>query len=181
MKTSIFPFVFIISLIFNTNTSAGIGPDDKVEKIDSFPYLYNYQNLYIGGQPTIEELRWLKSRGIKKIINLRSESENKEYSEYAYNEQYLVKELGFEYSSIPVNGAKDYTPGKLEAISVQMNANDKILLHCRTAGRATQFFMAYLVEYRGYSVGEAVAIGRKINYIVPLEQILDTQIIMDKK
>jgi protein tyrosine phosphatase (PTP) superfamily phosphohydrolase (DUF442 family) len=181
MKTSTIILGFFLSIVFNVKAQPGSGPDDKVVKIDSFPYLHKYQNLYIGGQPSLEELRWLKSQEVNKIINLRTDIENIEYSEYAYNEQYIVQELGFAYYSITVNGIQDYTPEKLEAISAQMNDNEKILLHCRTAGRATQFFMAYLIKLKGYSIREAVEIGKKINFSIPLEQILDIEIIMERK
>jgi len=182
MKTSIIILnITLLLLLLSINTQAKSKKDDKVEKIERFKYLYRYQNFYIGGQPFIEELRWLKSKGLNKIINLRSEKENDEYSDYAYNEKSIVKELGFEYYEIPVGGIEDYSPEKLEAISIQMSDNDKIFLHCRTAGRATQFFMAYLIKDKGYTINEAVHIGRGIKFSFPLEQLLDVEIKMEKK
>lgn len=118
---------------------------------------------------------------MNKIINLRTEKENNEYSDDAYNEQSIVKELGFEYYEIPVSGIEGYSPEKLEAVSIQINDNDKILLHCRTAGRATQFFMAYLIKNKGYTINEAVDIGKRLRYSLPLEQLLDIEIKMEKK
>jgi len=181
MKTSIIIFNITLLLVFSLNTQAKSEKDDKVEKIGRFNYLYRYQNFYIGGQPSIEELRWLKSKGVNKIINLRSKEENDEYSDYAYNEKSIAKELGFEYYEIPVSVSKDYSPKKLEAVSIQINDNDKILLHCRTAGRATQFFMAYLIKNKGYTINEAVDIGKRLKYSLPLEQLLDIEINMEKK
>lgn len=172
----------ITLLILNCmNTQAKGENDEKVEKIKRFNYLYRYQNFYLGGQPTLEELHWLKAQGVSRIINLRTEKENNEYSSSAFNEQSLVKELGFEYFEIPVGSTKDYSPGKLKAVSNRIKEGEKILLHCRTAGRVTQFFMAYLVKYQGYTINEAIAIGKNMNFSFPLEQLLDVEISMEKK
>jgi hypothetical protein len=95
MKTSI---ILLISLLIanNLNGQAGNTKDNIVQTIEGFKNLFQYQNLYLGGQPTIEELRWLKSQGVTKIINLRTEAENNEYSAYAYNEKSIAEELGVE-------------------------------------------------------------------------------------
>jgi protein tyrosine phosphatase (PTP) superfamily phosphohydrolase (DUF442 family) len=179
MKSIIFFFIFIFSLVFNLNAQDNIGNTEKVEVIREFKFLFRYQNYYIGGQPTLEALQWLKNQGVIKIINLRSEKENSEYSEYAYDEKTYTQKLGFEYYSIPVDGSKDYFPEKLEAFASLMNNNEKILIHCLSAVRATNFFMAYLVKNKGYSINEAVEIGRNINFVFPLEKLLGTEVRME--
>lgn len=181
MKKGIIILNITLLLAVSIKTHA-IGENDKeVEKIEKFNYLYRYQNYYLGGQPTLEELQWLKAEGVTKIINLRTAKENNEYSATAFDEKSLAMEMGFEYVEIPVGGTKDHSPGKLKAVSNKINENEKILLHCRTAGRVTQFFMAYLVRHKGYSINEAVAIGKKMRFSFPLEQLLDIEIDMKKK
>ena len=127
MKSIIFSFIISFSLIFNLRAQENIGNTKNVEVIKEFKNLYRYQNFYIGGQPTLEELQWLKSQGVVKIINLRTEKENIEYSEYAYDEKVNAQKSGFEYYSIPVDGSKDYTPEKLEAFISLMKNNEIIL------------------------------------------------------
>ena len=82
MKSIIFFFIFSFSLVFNLNAQDNIGNNENVEVIKDFKNLFRYQNFYISGQPTLEALQWLKSQGVSKIISLRSEKENNEYSDY---------------------------------------------------------------------------------------------------
>lgn len=179
MKSIIFFFIFSFFLLFNLNAQGNVRNSERVEVINEFKFLFRYQNFYISGQPTIEALQWLKSQGVTKIISLRSEKENIEYSEYAYNEKSNAQKLGFEYYSIPVDGSKDYTPEKLEAFLNLINMDEKILIHCLSAVRATNFFMAYLIKAKGYTINEAVNIGRSINFQLPLEKLLGTEISME--
>lgn len=171
-------FAFLILIFAAANLSAQISPvkKDTVEVLNDFKNLYHYQNYYISAQPAYETLQWLQSRGVRVIINLRSEKENTDFTPGAFNEVNVCKEMGFEYYSVPVDGLKDYTPAKLDTLSVLLNRNDQIFLHCASGGRATDFFMAYLVKSRGYSVNEAAEIGRKLRFSLPLEKLLDTKI-----
>jgi protein tyrosine phosphatase (PTP) superfamily phosphohydrolase (DUF442 family) len=179
MKSVIYFFIFSFSLVFNLKAQNNIGNTEKVEVIRDFKFLFRYQNFYISGQPTLEALQWLKSQGVIKIINLRSEKENMEYSEYAYNEETYAQKLGIAYYSIPVDISKDYSPQKLEDFLSLMNNDEKILIHCLSAVRATNFFMAYLIKNKGYSINEAVKIGRSMNFQLPLEKLLGTEVSME--
>ncbi len=124
-------------------------------------------------------MKWLKSQGVKKIVNLRTKQENNEFAASAYHEKSNAKELGFEYHSIPINGIKDYTPKKLDVFLSHINENEKIFIHCRTGGRVTHFYMAYLINNEEYTINEAVKIGKDIRFSFPLENLLDTEISME--
>ena len=178
MKTSII-ILFSLLVVYDLNGQTSIEKENSVQIIEGYSNLFRYQNFYLGGQPTIEELRWLKLQGVTRIINLRSEEENKVYSDYAYNEKSIAEELGFEYINIPVDGTKDYTAKKLEEISNQLSTNDKLLLHCNSAGRVTTFFMAYLIKRKGFTINKAVELGKKLRYSNPLEQLLGIEINME--
>ena len=179
MKSTVFSMIVGFSLIFNIYGQENIGNTKNVEVIRDFKNLYRYQNFYISGQPTLEELQWLKSQGVVKIINLRNEKENFEYSEYAYDEKAYAQKSGFEYYSIPVDASKDYSPEKLEALSSLIKNDQKILIHCHSAVRATNFFMAWLIRNKGYTVNDAVTIGKKMNFQLPLEKLLGTEVSME--
>jgi len=172
MKTSM---IILVSLLFTINLfgQASNTKDTPVQRIEGYSNLFQYQNLYLGGQPTIEELRWLKSQGVTKIINLRTEAENNEYSAYAYNEKSIAEEFGFKYCNIPIDVSKDYTPERLEEISIQLKTDDVTLLHCTSGGRATYIFMAYLIKSRGFTINQAVELGKNLKYSNPLELLLD--------
>jgi protein tyrosine phosphatase (PTP) superfamily phosphohydrolase (DUF442 family) len=132
-------FAFLILIFATANLSAQVSPVEKdtVEVLNDFKNLYHYQNYYISAQPAYETLQWIQSRGVRVIINLRSEKENTDFTSGAFNEVNVCKEMGFKYYSIPVDGLKDYTPAKLDTLSVLLNSNDQIFLHCASGGRAT--------------------------------------------
>jgi len=177
---SIIPFViFSFFITFNINARNNTGKIDSVEVIKDFRNLYRYHDFYIAGQPTLEELQWLRYQGVNIIINLRTENENTEFSESAYNEKIIAQKLGFEYYSLPVGGDYDYTPEKLDAFASLINKDDKILIHCLSAGRATTFFMAYLIKNKGYTINKATDIGRNLRFSFPLEMLLDAKISME--
>ncbi|NOX84856.1 MAG: hypothetical protein GXO86_02650 [Chlorobi bacterium] len=168
---------FLMIMMFTFSLTA---QEDSVVKITGFKNLYRYQNFFIAGQPPVEELEWLKSQGVRHIINLRTEEENREVKATAYDEQAWCDKLGFSYDVIPVNGLEGYTPENLEKFIAAINKNEKTLIHCRSGRRANDFFMAYLIEHDGYSVEEATAIGRQIRFVIPLEKILDMQFFLGK-
>jgi protein tyrosine phosphatase (PTP) superfamily phosphohydrolase (DUF442 family) len=171
-------FACVVLCFASSTLLAQVAPQraDSVEVINDFKNLYHYQDYYISAQPTLELLQWLKSREICVVINLRSERENTEFTAGAFNEVNICREMGLDYYSIPVDGLKDYIPAKLDTLSVLLNRKDIVFLHCASGGRATDFFMAYLVKSKGYSINEAAEIGRKLRFTLPVEKILDIKI-----
>jgi protein tyrosine phosphatase (PTP) superfamily phosphohydrolase (DUF442 family) len=140
--------------------------------------MYRYQNFYLSGQPPYEVLQWLAAKDVNIIVNLRTEKENSDFASSSYNEELVAKQLGFKYISLPVDGIKDYTPDKLQEFSGLFEGNDPVFIHCASAGRVTYFFMAYLIKSRGYSIDQAISIGKKLTFSFPLENLLNTKISM---
>lgn len=151
---------------------------DTVETIQGFKNIYRYQNFYLGGQPSYEALEWLKSIGVSTIINLRSAKENQDFTASSFNEESVAAQMGFTYYSLPVDGIKDYTPLKLEEMAGLLMDEKPVFIHCAGAGRVTYFFMAYLIKYRDYRIDEAIEIGKKLTFSLPLENLLDSKITM---
>ena len=147
-----------------------------VRKVDTYKDLFVTGDVYIGGQPSLEMLRWLKNQGVTLVINLRTEKENQDFAGLAFHEAAVVKELGLGYASIPMEKA---TPKHLEAFAELMKpARGKVLLHCASAGRATNLWMAYLVSCQGLSVDAALDIGRQLKFGLPLEELLGGRMTM---
>ena len=143
-----------------------------VETISQFNYLYHFGNFYVGGQPFLEELRWLGEQGVTTIVNLRTEEETREFEQQAYDERVVAEKLGFAYSVVPVNGIEGYTPKNLQAFIHLIDPGTKTLIQCRTAHRATDFFVAYLIQTESYSVKEALNIGQEMKLVLPLARLL---------
>ena len=178
MKSGIIILIFSLLLLIDISGQEIKANDESVEVIKIVNTIYHYDNIYLGGQPTLEELEGLRSKGISKIINLRTDEENRQFTESAYNEMDEAEDLGFVYSSVPVAPARDYSPEKLDEFIAQVNDNENIFVHCASGGRATYFLMAYLVKERGYSIDKAVDIGKQMRFDFPLERLLNVKISM---
>jgi protein tyrosine phosphatase (PTP) superfamily phosphohydrolase (DUF442 family) len=152
-------------------------PIDSVYKVEGKKDCFRSTNFYFGGQPTLETLRWLKSEGVTLVVNLRSEKENKDFAETAFNEENLVRELGMAYVSIPLGGKESYRPQAVDTFAEVLAAHTgKAFVHCLSAGRATYLWMAYLVRHRGYTLDDAATIGRRMKYPTTLEDLLGARI-----
>lgn len=149
---------------------------DSVQVIKEFTNFYCYQDIYLAGQPSLAMLEWLEQEGVGSIINLRTEKENIDFAEMAFDEAEMARKLGFEYHSVPVDGLEAHTPENLEKMADLVIPGKKVLIHCASAGRATNFFMAYLVKYEGYTIDEAVEVGEQLKFIMPLEKLLDVKV-----
>jgi protein tyrosine phosphatase (PTP) superfamily phosphohydrolase (DUF442 family) len=180
MKTTI-PIAILSSLLCFSLAAQDEVIADEVETIEDFYNLYSYQRYYIAGQPSLDELKWLVSQGVTKVINLRTESENEDFTSSSFNESAIVEELGMEYHSIPVSGRSGYNPENLGRLGELTNDDDIVLIHCAGAGRATSYLMAYLVRFKGYTLDKAVDVGQEMTFFLSLENLLDIEISMHEK
>ncbi len=152
-------------------------PIDSVYKVEGKKDLFRSTNFYFGGQPTLETLRWLKSEGVTLVVNLRSAKENKDFAETAFNEENLAREFGMDYVSIPLGEKPSYRPQVGDTFAIVLNSHTgKAFIHCLSAGRVSYLWVAYLSRHRGYSLDDAVAIGKRIKYPTTLEDLLGAKI-----
>ena len=179
MKKFSILFLIIFALAAATHAQVESVSMSSVTEIEEFESLYQYQSYFISRQPNLQMLQWLKDEGVTAIINLRTEGENSDFSDYAFDEENNATDLGFEYFSIPVYGMDGYTPENLNILADILKTRDDVLIHCGSAGRATNFFMAYLIKYRGYTVDEAIEVGKGLRFTLPLESLLDAGIHME--
>jgi uncharacterized protein (TIGR01244 family) len=120
-------------------------------------------DMFIGGQPTEKALRELRARGVTTIVNLRMPEE---MAQVGFDEAALTKELGIKYVHIPMRGTagNPYGPKELDAFAAAMaSAEDKVLLHCTVAWRASHLWAAYLIRERNTPVETALSQARQIN------------------
>lgn len=145
----------------------------KVEKINGYENFYKSGDFYFAGQPNLEAFKWLKQEGVKTIINLRSNDENKEFEKLAFSEDEMAKELEFKYITIPMKGKDAFNPKTLKAFTDAVEAAEgKVLVHCKAAGRVTLVMMAYLIESKGYTMEEAETFGKQVTYFSALDGLL---------
>jgi protein tyrosine phosphatase (PTP) superfamily phosphohydrolase (DUF442 family) len=181
MKLSFLTTFILLLMQFSLYAQDQSATSDSVVVIENRQNLYRYQNFYLSGQPSMDALQWFKSQGVTRIVNIRSEAENEAFKEEAYDEETEAVRLGFDYNCVPVKGSSDYTPEKLKEMSLLLNDNEKVVIHCRSANRVTNFFMAYLVQTRGYTLNEAIEVGEELKFYFPLEDILGRKVKMELK
>jgi len=133
-------------------------------------------DVFISGQPTEQGLRDLRGKGVTTVVNLRSPEEMTK--QVPFDEAALVKNLGMEYVYIPVRGNAEfpYSPAALKSFGAAMTgAKGKVLLHCTVAWRASHMWAAYLIQYRGVPVAQALGQARTINLMDDMRMDGDRQ------
>jgi protein tyrosine phosphatase (PTP) superfamily phosphohydrolase (DUF442 family) len=128
----------------------------------------------VSGQPTEEEIRSLKSRGIFHVFNVRSPEEMNDKAQINYDEAALVKEMGIEYVNIPISGDQyPYRNEVFEAFASMMKTSkDSVLLHCKAGVRARWLMAAYEIKYLGKSPDEVIRSLQSIKvWPLPVEQL----------
>lgn len=121
------------------------------ERIGEIRPLSRWKELYLGGQPSPEDLQELRNQGFHTIINLRKSDE------IDWNESEAVEKLGMEYVHLPFSGPSELTDelfGKaLQSIAAA--GEEKSLLHCASSNRVGAIWYAYRRLEGGLSPDEA--------------------------
>jgi len=170
---------FFLVLSFYSPVTGGKRVDDPALSIeppvliDPDVYLYRAGDIFLGGQPKEKTLDSLAKAGVTLIINIRTDPEVMTHDKEEYPEEDYIKGIGLEYIQIPIGGDAGYTPEAIARIDEAIEKTEgKVLIHCRTAMRATLAWMAWLVRYRDYTLDEAVELGKKARFSFPLEDLL---------
>lgn len=182
MKNYFLPGLFIILLTYQSE-SLGFQEQSLTSVVIDTPQVipdkkdfYKGGDFYFSGQPDESTLRWLADEGVKMIVNLRTEGE---MALVNFDEINLINTLGMDYVSIHIGGMSGYTPEMVDSFAQALqNRKGKVLIHCAIGGRVTLLWMAYLVKYQGLSLNEAVAIGKRMKFTFPLEDLLGTKVFM---
>jgi uncharacterized protein (TIGR01244 family) len=175
-----------LSLVISCAPSENAGPQRAgIEMPDTVPGrkdLYQAGRFYFGGQPDEELLHWMAKDGVEVVINLRTDKEMDTHTKEKFDEVALVGELGMTYLQLPMGGTTGYTPATVDTFAQVLGEHDgKILIHCRSAGRVSYLWVAYLIRHRGFSVDEAIAIGKKIKFRFYLEDLLGYPLTMRRR
>ena len=168
-------------ILSNTNSDIVDLKIDSPILIDSSVFLYQAGDFFLGGQPEMETLDTLVSLGVTLIINIRTEQEVNFQKSTGYDEESYVIKKGLDYIHVPIGGVAGYTPEAINAINNSIKlTKGKVLIHCRSAGRATLAWMAWLIRYNNYSIDDAVDLGKMARFTFPLEELLGFPVSMEK-
>jgi tyrosine-protein phosphatase SIW14 len=111
--------------------------------------------LYRGGQPKREGFDLLKQRGVKTIINLREERDERE----------LVEGLGLKYVYIPLDARDQVSTDDITTFlaTVSDPAHQPVFVHCRRGADRTGFMIGlYRIARQGWTAEQAYDEARAI-------------------
>jgi uncharacterized protein (TIGR01244 family) len=137
--------------------------------------LFRDGRVYVGGQPGEKALASLAQLGVTTVVNVRTPPEMADKTQVPFDEAAEVTRLGMEYVTIPIGGKEyPYSPEAVEKLAQVLERRPgPVLLHCRSGGRVSYLWTAYLVRYGGLSLDAALARGRAMAIPPdPLEQFL---------
>lgn len=109
-----------------------------------------------GGQPTAADLALLQAQGVRTVIDLRGEGEDR-----GYDEATEARRLGLAYVALPIAGKDGITPANAGALQALLAEHgDGVLLHCASGNRAGAL-LALGGAMAGLPHEDALALGRK--------------------
>ena len=124
----------------------------------SVPGIENFhqvdQSLYRGAQPTADGYRYLRSIGIKLVIDLR------EYDQRSVAEEKQVTAAGMRYVNVPMSGLTPPTSEQINKVLDLMEdpSAGPVFVHCkRGADRTGAVVAAYRIEHDSWDNNRALA------------------------
>ena len=119
--------------------------------------------MYFASQPSAEDYALVKAMGIKTVIDLRTEQENR-----GFDEAKTVSDLGMAYVSIPWNSPEQLTDEKLDAMRAALrSAQRPLMMKCGSSNRVGAGWLAYRVLDEGVSVETAIAEAKEVGLRTP--------------
>ncbi len=120
------------------------------------------------GQPSQDRLREVVGQGAR-VISLRYPEEE------SFDEQALVEGLGGSFDRYPTQGGQyleeAFREGMFDLYDAQLAEGGTVYLHCASSNRVGASWALYHYFRRGYSLEEAVAVGREAG-LTSLEELV---------
>jgi len=114
------------------------------------------RDVWIGGQPSAEQLREAAAAGLKTVVNLCGSHE------CGWDEQQVCESLGLRYSHVPVTGACDLTRDSSQALHDALHDCPRpVLVHCGSGMRVGALFALKARHVDGAGPEEALELGRR--------------------
>ena len=116
-----------------------------------------HDNVYVGGQPTPDELRRAVASGVTTIVNLRGTNEPG-----VAEQEKLAAELGVTHVAIPISSPDDLTSDAAKKLDDALSAaaGKPVIVHCASGNRVGALFAVRAHEIGKQSPEEALATGK---------------------
>jgi uncharacterized protein (TIGR01244 family) len=149
---------FLVNACTTPQLRVDVSPAQSISDWPGLPKLSRSGDIYFGGQPTREAVEAAPQRGVKTVINLRSD---KEVGALGYDEPALVRQLGMKYVAIPVTPSTFGIDQADRLKEVLTQISGPVLIHCASSNRVGAVWALYLNRHRGVPLDEAIELGRK--------------------
>ena len=122
-----------------------------------------YQDIYLAGQPSAEDLPMLKECGFKTVITVR------QVDEVPWDEAAAVQALAMAYVQVPFRGPEQLTPKVFDDVLKVLRDEKRgpTLFHCGSANRVGAIWYAYRMLDGKLSSAEAVAEAKQVGLRTP--------------
>jgi len=147
---------------------------EEIVVLDSAINLYQAGDFYISGQPDRVVLKKLANQNMGLVINIRTPEEMDGLKKDGFDEAAFLDSLNIPYINIPIGGKAGFTSKAIQEIDsvIKKYPQARIMIHCRSAARATNAWMAWLINYEDIPVNDAIDMGRKMQFSFILEDLL---------
>lgn len=121
--------------------------------------------IYFAGQPTAAGILGFREKGVKTIINFRTEDEMKALD---FKEAQLAESLGIEYINVPIgrDELSEEQVGKLLNL-IEEKSDEPLLMHCGTSVRVGYVWAMYQGTKGGLSKEAALEQGKQAGMSSP--------------
>jgi len=150
--------------------------------VEDLPKYFQTGNVFVGPQPDEDALDWFAENSVTLIINCRTESEIEKHTDEKFDKEECIEELGMKYVNLPLGGSDGYKPEAVDKFAKKLGDSDgKVLIHCTGGGRVSHLWAAYLVNYKNYSIEEALSDAKKMKLSFPFENLLGYALKIERK
>ena len=113
--------------------------------------------LHTGAQPTAEDLATLSQQGVRTVIDLRTDEEDR-----GFDEATEVERQGMRYVRLPVGGADDLTAANAAALKQALDeSGDGVLLHCASGNRVGALLALMAAQHEDATPAQAMDFGKR--------------------
>lgn len=128
------------------------------------------EDLFVGPQPTEDDLKQLAAEGFATVVNLRDYDEEDQPLSPG-DEGVRVRELGMDYLSIPVS-KEDFSEHQVDDFRTKCELMDKpVFVHCKSGKRSGAFAMMDVAARRGWSGKETLEKARQMGFACDVPEL----------
>ena len=131
--------------------------ENRLEPIGAHALVARDGAVYLGGQPSLDDLDAWAEMGVKLVVNTRSQAEN---ADLGLDMAGQAAARGMAYVEIPMGGPDGVSPSIRERLTAALAANEgPAVIHCRTGPRAAHAYAAHLLATGAMTPEELTRFG----------------------